>query len=71
VVIAPQSEDLHPPGGGGEAKIVSTAEPGKCVITDELENSPAIVGPQDYAAMLRVESTLGRKSARVFLLERD
>jgi hypothetical protein len=36
-----------------------------------LEKSPAIVALRDYAAMLRVESTLGRKSARVFLLERD
>jgi len=71
VVIAPQSEDLHPPGGGGNARIVSTTEPGKYLITHDLENTPAIVGPKDYAAMLHVESELGRKSSRVFLLEKD
>ncbi len=43
--------------------------PGGCVITDEFETVPAIVSPRDYQAMLKVESALGRKSSKVFLLE--
>jgi transglutaminase-like putative cysteine protease len=71
VVMAPGSETLDAPDGSGTAKITSTDSAGKLVITDEFETAPAIIPPPDYAAMLRVESTLGRKSAKAFLLEKD
>jgi hypothetical protein len=69
--MAPGSETLDAPDGSGTAKITSTDSAGKLVITDEFETAPAIIPPPDYAAMLRVESTLGRKSAKAFLLEKD
>ena len=69
-VIAPKSEKLTAPGG--TAKITSTSHgAGHCVITDELENRPTVVSPQDYPAMLKAESALRQKSARVFLLEKE
>jgi hypothetical protein len=71
VVMAPESETLDAPDGSGQAKITSTDSAGKWVITDEFETAPAIIPPTDYAAMQKVESTLGRKSAKVFLLEKD
>jgi hypothetical protein len=43
--------------------------PGGCVVTDEFETAPAIVSPGSYQAMLKIESALGRKSSKVFLLE--
>jgi len=66
-VIAPESRNLDVPDGGGTARIISTAAPGKFVITDEFDTTPAIVAPQDYPAMLKVESSLERKSSKVFL----
>jgi hypothetical protein len=41
------------------------------VLTDDFETSPAVISPRDYPAMLKVESTLEKKSAKVFLLERE
>jgi hypothetical protein len=70
VAVAPRTQNLEVPGGGGQARIKAETSNGKCVITHDFETSPAIVQPKDYAAMLNVESTLGRKSSRVFLLER-
>lgn len=66
-VIAPQSRKLEVPDGGGTAQIVAVESPGRCVVTHEFDTTPAIIEPQDYAAMLRVESALERKSAKVFL----
>ena len=63
--------DLNAPDGGGQARITATDTPGKCAITHDFDTSPAIVTPQDYPAMLKVESALGRKSSKVFLLEKD
>ena len=70
-VIVPQNADLAGPDGGGKARITSSEADGKYVITHQFETSPAIIEPKDYAAMLKVESTLGRKSSRVFLLQED
>jgi hypothetical protein len=70
VVIAPRSENLAEPDGGGSARIVSTESAGKIVLTDDFVVSPAIISPRDYPALLRVESMLGRKSSTVFLLEK-
>jgi transglutaminase-like putative cysteine protease len=71
VVMAPGSETLDAPDGSGTAKITSTDSAGKLVITDDFQTAPAIIPPPDYAAMLKVESALGRKSAKAFLLEKD
>jgi hypothetical protein len=70
-VIVPQNADLDGPDGGGKARITSTEADGKYVITHQFETSPAIIAPNNYAAMLNIESTLGRKSSRVFLLQED
>jgi hypothetical protein len=71
VVMAPGSQTLDAPDGSGQAKITSTDSAGKWVITDEFQTAPAIIPPPDYAAMQKVESALGRKSAKAFLLEKD
>jgi transglutaminase-like putative cysteine protease len=70
VVIAPKSENLFEPDGGGAARITSAESAGKFILTDDFEISPAIISPRDYAALLQVESTLGGKSSTVFLLEK-
>jgi transglutaminase-like putative cysteine protease len=71
LIIAPKSETLDEPDGAGEARITSSGSEGKWVITHQFETSPAIVNPKDYSAMLKVESALGRKGSKVFLLEKD
>lgn len=70
-IIFPQNESLDAPGGGGKALVTSEDSAGKYVLTHLFETSPTIIDPKDYAAMLRIESTLGRKSSRVFLLQAD
>jgi transglutaminase-like putative cysteine protease len=71
VVMAPGSQTLDGPDGSGKAEITSADSAGSWAFTHEFEISPAIVPPQDYAAMLKVESTLGRKSGKVLLLEKN
>ena len=55
--------------GGEKARITARKTSGGCVVTDEFETAPAIISPDDYQAMLKVESALSRKSSMVFLLE--
>ncbi len=69
IVIAPATRELTTPGG--TAKITSTATADQCVITEQLTTTPAIINPADYPALLQVESALHRKSAKVFLLEKE
>ncbi|HUD49843.1 MAG TPA: DUF3857 domain-containing protein [Candidatus Baltobacteraceae bacterium] len=71
VVMAPGSETLDAPDGSGTAEITSTDSGEKWAITHEFKTAPAIIPPLDYAALLKVESTLGEKSGKVFLLEKD
>jgi hypothetical protein len=71
VVMAPGSETLDAPDGSGEAEITSTDSDGKFAITHEFKTAPAIIPPPDYASLLKIESTLGQKSGKVFLLEKD
>jgi hypothetical protein len=71
VVIAPGSENLDAPAGGGKARLLASTAAGKFVMTDDFETSPAVISPQDYPAILKVESTLEKKSAKVFLLEKE
>jgi hypothetical protein len=70
VVMAPGSETLAAPDGSGKAKIVATDDHGKLALTYAFDISPAIIPPSDYADLQKVGSTLGRKSERVFLLEK-
>ena len=51
--------------------MTSAATTGKYVLTDDSETSPTVISPQDYPAMLKVESTLENKSSKVFLLEKE
>jgi len=69
VDIAPKSAMLTVPDGAGWARITSSEANGKRVITHQFETSPAIISARDYPAILDVESALGQKSSRVFLLE--
>jgi len=71
VVIAPGSENLSEPDGGGTARISRAESADKIVLTDDFAISPAIISPRDYPALLRVESALGRKASTVFLLEKS
>ena len=67
VLIEPKSENLL--AGAETARMTTQNTQDGCVLTDEFETSPAIVSPAGYQAMLKVESAMGRKSSRVFLLE--
>jgi hypothetical protein len=69
IAIAPKSQSLDMPDGGGRARITSVDDHGKRIITHTLETSPAIVSASDYPEMLKVESALGNKSSKVFLLQ--
>jgi hypothetical protein len=71
VAIAPKSETLEAPSGGGKALMTMQQSGGKYVITHDFETSPTIVAAKDYPAMLELEANLGRKSSRVFLLEKN
>ena len=69
VDIAPKSETLEAPDGSGKVSITSADAGGKRVITHEFQTSPAIVSAADYPALLKLESVLGRRGAKTFLLE--
>ena len=71
VVIAPKSEELDEPSQGGKARITAANTPGKYMLTEEFETSPAVLNPSDYPAVLKIESQLGRKASKAFLLERN
>jgi transglutaminase-like putative cysteine protease len=71
VVIAPKSDCLQAPAGAGTAQMSSTTTTGQFTQTDDFEISPAIIAPEEYPALLKVESALEKKSARVFLLQKD
>ena len=71
IVMEPGSQTLDAPDGSGEAQITSADSAGKWAMTHDFETAPAIIPPPDYAGLLKVESALGRSSAKVFLLEKD
>jgi len=71
VVMAPCNETLDGPDGSGKAEITSTDSAGTYAFTHEFATAPAIIPPPDYAALLKIESTLGRKSGKVLLLEKN
>jgi transglutaminase-like putative cysteine protease len=71
VVMAPASKTFDAPDGSGTAEITSSESGEKWSITHEFKTEPAIIPPVDYAALLKIESALGQKSGKVFLLEKD
>lgn len=70
IVMAPASKKLEAPGGGS-ARITYKNVNGKIVITHEFDSQPAIVSAKDYPTMVKVESALGRRSSKIFLLEKE
>jgi transglutaminase-like putative cysteine protease len=71
VVIAPKSDSLEVPEHGGTARISASTTGDKFVLTDDSEISPAVITPQEYPSLLKLESSLEKKSARVLLLQKD
>jgi hypothetical protein len=71
LIIVPRSETLDAPAGAGRARITFADESGRCLLDHELQTAPAIVSPKEYAALLNLESTLGKKSSTIFLLQRS
>ncbi|HEY4416132.1 MAG TPA: DUF3857 domain-containing protein [Verrucomicrobiae bacterium] len=67
-VIEPKSEVLKAPGGT-RVDIVRKDAKGHTIITDKFTVVPSIISPKEYPTLLDVESTLGKKSAGLFLLE--
>jgi len=69
VAITPESENLEAPEGAGKVRVTSTQQEGRRVIVHELEQSPAIVPAEEYPELLKLETKLGRKSAKTMLIE--
>ncbi len=69
VALAPESESFTAPDGAGKVRITSTEQDGQRTIVHEVETAPAIIPVADYPALLKLESTLGRKAAKTVLLE--
>jgi len=71
LVINPPVGRLTMPGGGESATVTATNTNGQVALNYEFKTTPAIINPVDYPAMLKLESTLSKKSSRVFLLDRE
>jgi hypothetical protein len=69
LVIAPSDKKLRA-ADAGSVRVKTSSQPGKFLITQDMEINPAIIPPDEYPALLNVESTLGEKSGRTFLLEK-
>jgi len=67
-VVAPKGEDFTV-AGGEKVRITAKETFGGYVVTDDFETTPAIISPDGYQALRGVESALGRRSSKVFLLE--
>ncbi len=68
--ILPKSETFTAPGGS-QVRITRTVADGKCVVTDDFTAAPAVISAQNYSKLLDVQSALGEKSEKTFLLERE
>lgn len=67
-LVLPRSADYTAAGGEtARVRVASTFH--GYTITDELQTAPAIISPEAYQTLLKVESNLSRKSSKVFLLE--
>ena len=67
ILVAPKNEELAV-AGGEKARITARETFGGYTVTDEFETAPAVISPATYRALLGVESTLSRKSSKLFLL---
>jgi len=67
-VVAPKGEDFTV-AGSETARVTTQKTFGGYVVTGDFETAPAVISPDDYQALRGVESVLGRKSSKVFLLE--
>lgn len=69
VLVAPRSANYTV--AGSENALVQVKNTfNNYVVTDEFQTEPAIISPEAYQTMLRVESDLNRTSSKVFLLEK-
>jgi transglutaminase-like putative cysteine protease len=68
--IVPKSENLIAPGGS-QVAITRKDSNGQCVIMDDFTTRPAIISAQGYPKLLDIQSALGEKSERTFLLEHE
>ena len=71
VVIAPRNQDLLAPDGAGTVRVSAKAADGNWSVTQELSARPSLVAPEDYGALLSIESSLENESSRLLLLEGD
>ncbi len=71
VVVSPSSQSFDAPSGVGKVRINASSTAGKFVLNDEFETSPGFIDPKDYSSMLKLESSLGKKSAKVMLLRKE
>ena len=70
VVIAPGNMDLVAPSGAGDVHVSAKQAGVDWSVAQELSGRPSMVAPEDYPALLSVESALENKSSRLLLLER-
>jgi hypothetical protein len=68
--ILPVSESFSTPGGS-RVKITRTNTGDECIVTDDFTTVPAIVNAQNYPKLLDIQSALGEKSEKTFLLEKE
>jgi hypothetical protein len=68
--ILPRSEKFTTPGGS-QVKITQTSANGKYILTDDFTTKPAIVPADSYPQLLDIQSALGQKSEKTFLLEKE
>jgi hypothetical protein len=71
VVIAPENATVEVPPHAGRAEVTVETAGSKSVIVDQLRTWPAIVSAEDYPSVLKVNAVLGKKSSKVFLLEKS
>lgn len=69
VAIGPRSASLSGPDGIGNAHVVSKTNNGQCSIVYNLVLRSGIIQPADYPLVLKVESVLENKAARMLMLE--
>ncbi|HXQ80351.1 MAG TPA: DUF3857 domain-containing protein [Opitutaceae bacterium] len=69
VVIAPRNEDLVAPSGAGTVHVAAKVAGRDWSVTQDLSAKPSVVAPEEYSALLSVESVLENESARLLLLE--
>jgi transglutaminase-like putative cysteine protease len=68
VLVAPKNADFSV-ADSEEAHVKIKNTFNDYLVTDELQTAPAIISPDAYQTMLKVESDLSRQSSKMFLLE--